>query len=373
MKCRFCNSSKLTKLISYENYPIFVGCEDHEIEFDKTCNFSIYHCDRCEIIQQMKIAPLEIMYKEQRAFGLGKIWGQHYDHFFRFMYQDMEASEVIAEVGGGNGVLLKKVQSLPTSKKIYDIEPYPYYELDGVHTIKSFFDKHFTLGVKFDLMYSSHLVEHLFDLTSFFEKTSQLLNEDGVLFIATPNISESFENLHLNAFTIDHLNYYTPYTLGKLAKVYGLNLVDYYQYKDHGMYLKFSKKDNQYLSTFDSVDLKEKFYKYKKEIRKFVKHLNKSIGDSPFYLFGGSSFSITFIRHMSEIQVNNLKYILDNEATKENRRLGGGEFIVKNPNIIKSDLRPIVVIYMGAYSNEIIKQLKSINQNVEIYNLLDYL
>ena len=67
-------------------------------------------------------------------------------------------------------------------------------------------------------------------------------------------------NLHLNAFTTDHLNYYTPYTIGRLSEKYGLHLADYYQYKDHGMYLKFKKSDNLSLLSLNKVDLKEKFY-----------------------------------------------------------------------------------------------------------------
>lgn len=370
MNCRMCNSQNLTELVSYKNYPIFIGCSDNKIDKDELYNFVISFCEECNIIQQVNIPPLEILYKEQRAFGIGKIWSDHYDNFFHFMKKDFSNEKSIAEVGGGNGLILKMVQDYVPNAHLSDIEPHPYYNLSGINTIKTFFDKNFNYDGKFDVIYSSHLVEHLVDLKYFFEKSNDFLHNDGTLYMATPNIEKSFENLHLNAFTTDHLNYYTPYTIGRLSEKYGLHLADYYQYKDHGMYLKFKKSDNLSLLSLNKVDLKEKFYAYEEKIGKFIKKIEEEVGQS-FYLFGASAFSITFVRHLPSKMINNIKYVLDNEKTKTDRRLSGTSLVVKTPDIINKDIKPVVIIYMGAYATEIIQQLRLINSNVVIYNLMD--
>lgn len=370
MKCRMCDSSNMEELVSYKNYPIFIGCSSKKSIEDELYDFTVSICKDCNIIQQLNIPPLEVLYKEQRAFGIGETWAIHYDKFFNFMKSDLSLSKSITEIGGGNGLLLHKVQEYVPNAQINDIEPYPYYDLPSINIIKSFFDKHFEINMRFDLIYSSHLVEHLVDLKHFFEKSSEYLTKDGALYIATPNIEKSFENLHLNAFTTDHLNYYTPYTLSNLAKNYGFYLTDYHQYKDHGMYLKYTKKDSGFLSNFEHTDLREKYNKYKNKIESFAEIVNFEI-QKPFYLFGAHAFSITFIRYLSSKQTRKIKCVLDNEPTKVNRRLSGTELIVKNPEEISGDVQPIVLVYMGAYTSEIINQLKSINSNVLIYNLMN--
>jgi len=369
--CRFCGSTNIFELVSFTEYPIFIGCSDLSKENDETYSFNIFLCENCLIIQQISLPPLEILYQERRAFGIGRKWKDHYDTFFNFIREDVNNAKNIMEVGGGNGILLEKINSIKKDTRIFDIEPDPFYKLGDVITIRKYFDKDFFINENVDLIYCSHLIEHLANVNEFFAKSFDVLNENGSLVTACPNILESFKQTHLNAFTTDHFNYFTPTTLTKLAEKHGFFATNYYQFSDHGMYLKFRKNNSTDSSlNFKQLDLVNIYKDYEKRISLFASYIN-SQDITNYYLFGAHAFSITFLRFLESS--DQVKYILDNEPTKENRRLCGTDLIVKKPSIIEKDTHPIIVIYMGSYTNEICEQLQSLNKNVTLFRLDGYI
>ncbi len=369
--CRFCGSSDSINLISYKNYPIFIGCSDESSSKDELYNYEIWLCTSCAIIQQIDPPPLEILYKENRAFGIGRTWQNHYKSFLKFLQPDIDQSDCIMEVGGGNGILLRMIRDYNERVTIYDIEPNPFYQIADVTTIKQYFDRHFQIDREFNLIYCSHLVEHLSDVNEFLSKSNALLPLGGKLVTACPNILKSLENLHLNAFTTDHLNYYTPDTLSDLALRHGFRQNDFFQYQDHGMYMRFEKVEQpqpvgKLGDSKQTLSILFVFSAYDAKIRAYAKHIDSTL-KSDFYLFGGHGLTISFLRYLAD--PSRVIAILDNEPTKKGRRLAGTEFYVRHPSIIGEITEPVVLVYMGAYTTEICQQLLEINPGVKLIRL----
>ena len=55
------------------------------------------------------------------------------------------------------------------------------------------------------------------------------------------------------------------------------------------------------------------------------------------------------------------QWILDNDKDKQDKRLYGTDFIVKNPDVIYNYSNPTVIVRAGVYSEEIKSQLLNIN------------
>ncbi len=370
-RCRFCGSRDLINLISYKNYPIFIGCSDEPSSMDELYNYEIWLCTGCAIIQQIDPPPLEILYKENRAFGIGRTWQNHYKSFLKFLQPDIDQSDCILEVGGGNGILLRMIRDYNQKVTIYDIEPNPFYEIADVTTIQQYFNRHFQIDRDFNLIYCSHLVEHLSDVNEFLSKSNALLPPGGILVTACPNILKSFEHLHLNAFTTDHLNYFTPDTLSDLALKHGFRLNDFFQYQDHGMYMRFEKMDQPQPTvkpgnSKQAESILSAFNEYDTMIEAYAEQINSTL-KSDYYLFGGHGLTISFLRYLAD--PGRVIAILDNEPTKKDRRLTGTEFYVRHPSKISEVAEPVVLIYMGAYTTEICQQLLEINPTVNLIRL----
>lgn len=373
-ECRACHSNNLKKLISFPDYPIFIGCSDAPAGQDELYDFEIFLCRECGFMQQVNIPPLSVLYRENRAFGIGGIWKQHYEEYIKFIEANAKLGEIkdVLEVGGGNGVVLRHLLT-HKNLKLTDVEPNPQYgNLEGVTTERRYFDSEFPGSENRDLIYCSHLIEHVTDPDGFLATCARLLRPGGALVTACPNVLKSFENNHLNAFTTDHLNYFSPARLESLAARHGLEKEAFFQYRDHGMYFLFRKTGKVVLNNTreQAVELEQSFQRWEQTIQRFADAVKNQV-DGPYYVFGAHAFTITFLRFL-ERSKQPIRSVLDNEPTKQGRRLCGTELICESPAILSDADHPTVVVYMGAYTKEISSQLKTLNPGSRLIRLDEF-
>ena len=105
------------------------------------------------------------------------------------------------------------------------------------------------------------------------------------------------------------------------------------------------------------------FYNYHIEL---IDKLNKQINefDGDLYLFGGTGFSIYLI--MFGLNTDKIICILDHDTEKDNKKVYGTNFIVKNPSIIKNNSNVAIIVKAASYQQEIEDQLYSLNKNILI-------
>jgi SAM-dependent methyltransferase len=370
--CRFCRSSNLRTLVSYPDYPIFIGCSDRPRTEDELYEFSLFLCHDCGVIQQTHLPPLEILYREPRFFGRGRMWQGHYDAYHDFISTGIKDGASTLEIGGGPGLMLRRLRDSNRRLRLFDVEPHPIYDFPDVTTFRCYFDRDFETEQRFDAIYSSHLIEHLSDIHVFFSRARDLLKEGGSLFTACPNISESFKRRHLNAFTTDHFNYFSPLVLERLAAQHGFAVRRSSMYLDHGMYFHFGLTANEVPppdGRLAAAQIEHEFDTYIDTVNRFAASVTAPTHGSAF-LYGAHAFTITFLRHLSR----DLRFraVLDNEPTKQNRRLCGTELVCRSPEMLREERDPTVVIYMGAYTNEIVAQLQTINPAVRLVRLDEF-
>ncbi len=70
------------------------------------------------------------------------------------------------------------------------------------------------------------------------------------------------------------------------------------------------------------------------------------------------------------LNIEKIINILDNNPSKQEKRLYGTKFIVKSPKILKNRDNSLVILNAGVYNDEIEKDiLENINQKIEILKL----
>ena len=364
-QCRICSSYDVEKIFSLPSFPIFIGCIDDKKEDDKLYNFDIWYCENCDVGQQISIPAFEELYREQRCFGFGKVWQEHYQKYAEFIKKNSNPLEIGLEVGVGNAIVFKKLNDFFT--KLYGLDAIDHPDYKNYDIQVGLFSEGLFESESFDVIYSSHFIEHLPDPVEFLKTSRKLLKENGRCIVACPNIVKSFENLHFNAFTSDHLNYFSKNSLQKIAGNIGFELIDFYQYLDHGMYLVFKKTEKQ-IQQVDTKQFKNYFDEYKKRLFHYVDIAkNELVKAESVYVFGAHGLTVSFLKMLNDTELENkIKFVLDNEKTKHHRRLCGTNLVCKSPTIISKEKNPLVLLYMGAYEKEISKQLKEINPNCRI-------
>jgi hypothetical protein len=97
---------------------------------------------------------------------------------------------------------------------------------------------------------------------------------------------------------------------------------------------------------------KEALLNYIKYIENLVLTINENIkNQQDVYLFGGHIFS-QFLIYMG-LDITNIKCILDNDETKQDKRLYGTNLIVSSPKILEGVKNPKIILCVATYKKEI--------------------
>lgn len=126
----------------------------------------------------------------------------------------------ILDYGGNDGRLMKPFVDAGKSCFLVDYNPSVIQDVtklgDTVNDLKN--------EDAFDLIYCSHLLEHLADPLDALKKFLKHLNPDGYLFVEVP--MEIIGRLPLQKEPVTHINFFSPNSLANLLAQSGFHLID---------------------------------------------------------------------------------------------------------------------------------------------------
>ena len=380
MNCRWCYGNLSKPILSFKNFPMYPSSVKRGELKDKFNNYYIYDfeiaiCKSCKLIQQLKNPNFEILYAFSRNEGFGPKWKNHYHEFSKFI-TNFKIEGSYLEIGGGNLVL---------AKNLFDsgIKDISIVEIDQKYKDKNFkfYNNKFEsihFKEKFNVIYSSHVFEHIDDFHKHLDQILLILNDDGLLFISLPDFEQWIDKFYLNSFVQDHIVYPTKNIIIEYLSKY-FQPISYRSFEDHSIFLCFKKK-----SKSDSTNLslnKSTFNDSKNLVKEFQSNLaklddffeKKLIEFENLYLFGSNIFS-QILLSLPSLKKRKINGILDNSKLKQNRFLYNFDVEVFSPNILEKlkYQNIILVVFAGAYENEIIKQILNINSYIKIISTSDF-
>jgi SAM-dependent methyltransferase len=95
----------------------------------------------------------------------------------------------------------------------------------GFDLVPNFFSPEL-FSQKFDLIYHSDVLEHVFDPWKFIDDQKSILKTNGILIISVPNASESIEYGDISMAMHQHLQYFSHKSLTKLLEDSGFNILE---------------------------------------------------------------------------------------------------------------------------------------------------
>lgn len=202
-------------------------------------NLPVYYCERCNLYatgnSEIEIKrKLKENYQESQWIGT-----EHYEIMLRSGYSDSESqgkrrqwvsqcayckpflsnSKKLLEIGTGAGQAINWFEESGLS--VIGIEPDKKSvelinkRLKRGHCITGFAEE-ISLDEKFDIIWLSHVFEHLIRPDLFLEKCKENLNDDGIIFIEVPNCeNESILQLSIDEPSTFHFSKRALETLGK--------------------------------------------------------------------------------------------------------------------------------------------------------------
>ena len=147
---------------------------------------------------------------------------------FEYIKKFIKNHKKVLEIGCATGYLLSlfkqdgfDVFGLEPSAKNKQIAKENY----DVEIETRFLDKDGLDGREFDIVILSHVVEHLKYPADIFKNIRNILSNNGLLFIETPDIDQ-FDEMDLYQFSFEHINYFNLCSTKNLLQGCAFELVD---------------------------------------------------------------------------------------------------------------------------------------------------
>lgn len=181
------------------------------------------------------------------------------------------------------------------------------------------------------------------------------------MLFSMPNMKELLVRKYPYALNFEHTYFISEPYVEFILKKYSFEMISKEYFEDHSIFY-CAKKTNVIeeasFSEFSTMwNLYEENLKLFKEYVQYyqerVKNLNQKIfsSDEPVYVFGAHVNTQMLINF--GLYVEKIKGILDNDILKQGHRLYGTRLNVMSPNVLRQESKPMVILIMGAYNQEI--------------------
>lgn len=369
LKCPISKSRKFEKIFTIKKFPIYMGVVKKNYKYEyKDINYYINRMTGT--VQIYPRVPLKKLYFKSHGSGkIGGTWKSHHENFFKFFKKYLE--DKIIEIGGGHNSMSKYFQTTTLKKdcKIISFEPNAQKsKLRNHQIIKNFFDyKSVELNNIKDcnIVVHSHLFEHIYDPIKFLRLIKKVLKKGGYNIFSIPNIKKLIQNNQSNAMNFEHPYFLEEDLVDQLLRGCGFKIIKKKYFKSHSIFYQTKSINKiQKINYFKFNKNFSFFKKYQKRINLDIKNLNSKIRNKKYFIFGAHIFSQNLI--FNNLNTDGVIGILDNDPEKINQFLYGTNFKVYKPNIIRKYKKPIIILRTGTYNNEIIRQLKLINNSTKI-------
>jgi hypothetical protein len=295
------------------------------------------------------INPIDI-YMTQHSNCIGDTWKYHNKLFTDFVLT--YEAENITEIGGGAGHVYKLYMEKNNNLKnwkVIDLNPSEIYTLNGATIVSGLYDP--TQINSGETVISSHFVEHIYDLDKFLVELHKQSPKYHIF--SLPNFRGFSKSNSTSTIMFEHPNYlsedYLDYTLLKN----GWKVVEKKYYKNHSIFYVTEPLENTNSSNFLEFDNSEDII----NLIEFFKKRALSLRDKKFYVFG-AHFTYYYLLNMG-ISEEQIIGVIDNDTSKQNRRMYGTNTMVYSPKDIPSGSD--IFVEMGVYNEEIIQNLKNFN------------
>lgn len=366
--CRFCNSAKISSKLLINNFPL--APQSTKIPRFESFDFHIGICDDCSLVQQLSEVSSEILYKEFKNDVVGEKLNNQKLSFCKYISHYLKKNMTVLEMGSGNGLVINKLAELNKSVKFIANDYNLNLKNESSNIVMLEGDIHSYEFNDIDMIFSSHVFEHIADPKYHLIKIKRILKIGGLYVMAIPLFESWIKKLNLNSFTAEHFIYPFEDDLIAFFNNMGFEKVASEAYLDHSFYICFRKLDSNQkpiLSKSKSVYM-DNFSKNLNNLKNFM--MNITTKHKKIVLWGANSSSQLILSVMSKI--NNVEcslVVVDNSKLKIGGYLFGTDIKIESPNVIASlSQKDAVVIMLGTFDDEVKRQCTLINPNVKIYD-----
>lgn len=235
--CPVCGSASAAPMLEISGQPLYQHPVPADCTIDPpwTIDLAWLFCNDCQHSWQPHVdqGALEKIYRQhyytQAPDGIAVEFQQSFiDQLSVFGLARPKIS--LLEIGGATGDTLFKLSKSLEAARACMFEPNTENAAigrqRGLEVKESFFGVETSTGLgKFDLIFSRHVIEHLFDFDDFFAGLDQACAADADLVLETPSLDWHVASISGTPFHVEHVHVFSQSSLARLCENYGWGLL----------------------------------------------------------------------------------------------------------------------------------------------------
>jgi len=394
MKCRYCKTKLVNKLIDLGNAPLVnaflkKNCLNKKEKFNP---LSLMLCNMCYLVQTKEnISPKTIFKKNYPYFtSTSKSFLQHAKKFSKKIIRllTLNKDSTVVEIACNDGYLLKNF----VARKIrcLGIEPSlsvaKVAKKKKIKVVTKFFSNSLSMVIsknyKSDLIIANNVYAHIPDVIDFTKGLKNLLKPCGTIVIEFQYVISLIKRYQFDTIYHEHYSYYSLTSVNNILKSQNLKIYNVDKINTHGgslriyvchnNYLKeVNKKVKQILKEERNIVNSPKFYKnlnfkvnkIKEDLLEFLIKLKNE--NQKVCAYGAAAKGNTLL-NFCKINSDLIYCIFDNSKSKQGMFMPGSHIPVLSSKSIKKIKPDYILILPWNIREEIKKQLKKYKSKIFI-------
>ena len=241
LSCLVCKDTNLTSVIDLGNHPNADTFTQEKVVLQETplkmvsCN-NCGHCQlQYEVSRESRYTDIEYSYTSSNS----SISRNHFKELALYVKNLIKAPNKILKIvepGSNDGFLLNALGNLFTDALLVGVDPCSISELDidgmkidnEIVRIRNFFELENIYGHEdsADIIIATNVLNHSDSPTQFIKTCAKVIKPNGHLIIEVPDVTCLSENLYFETIYHEHVNFFSPHSLNRLARNHGFHIVD---------------------------------------------------------------------------------------------------------------------------------------------------
>ena len=381
--CPICKDKNISNVLSVKNFPYFTAPINKDVvNRDNISNkvhfLNVVSCKKCSHLFLSKIPNLNLLnnlynkYYNYPSPIKGFFKPERDDNFIKIFLKNNnnKKKQSIFEIGCYDGYVLKKLSE--KGHKVLGCDPSKgalIGKKKGIPIRKEFFNPSLHKYEKYDFVITRHLIEHIVNPIRWLKNLLKVLKVNGKLVIETPNVDFFLKRGLPSVFSLQHLQYFTKYSLSILLDNLNCKVEKIYQSNENLIFfVKKNKKQKKKLKTKNSNI--ENLKKFKKKYLSTKKMLQKEVAKNSvkkISVWGAGGFG-SVVHLFYDLPAKKILFYVDSDPKKTKMRFLTSNASIYNKNYLRVK-KPDIIVVTSLYGTQILKLLKKEKLQVKVINL----
>lgn len=355
--CRSCNNTIL-KIRTYKKFPLKLW---PTLRKDKSLNedLEIYICDQCKLVQLKRFqGSLNKYYGESFVLYNKDSLKLRADRIKKNYQLNYFKDKKIIEIGGGRNSLLPYFSSNEKWLCDFDISTKEHSSAHKIITsdfIKAKIPKNY-----FDIVFTFHTLEHIENTHLFLEKISNILKNNGIVFVEVPDLNFYTKKSPNYTFFFQHRTIFEKNTLKNTFFKHRFSIDQEITTDDQSILFHSYKKIIHKKTNTKKVNNKKilKVFKLLNELKNKSKLIIRKNLKKNIAIYGAGGTTITYLYHLG-LEAKSIKHCYDIDKRKHGRYIPLTDIKVQPLEDIKLDKPELIIFTNKIALRDFKKQFKN--------------